>query len=1008
MTARYRAESAESAFSSPRRSWRRRAGLPRGTPVVAGTLAIGIVLSTLLVAPHSVLPAASARAPSVGPIGTGPASVSRPAVPELRPLGPSGILPGSSLGLPTPTSSGRDAFLATANLLNQTYGPGVHPAPQGLTPDGVAVDTATGDVFVANFDTGSVSVFSPTDRLIASVVVGHGPTAAAYDPAGNEVFVSNSGSNNVSVINATSFHVVTSLAVGAQSGYFASAPTDVVYASDSGDVFVMEPGRYILPCCTYNVTEIDGATNAVVRVLHLGAGPTSASYDPTTDQLFVMDWDSWDVSIVDATTGTTQGTVYLPQIPYDIGIDPASGVLAVVDWYGGPTNLTEYSISGGTATFRQTLTIPDNVPNWGTMTFDPAAGAFLVVQYGRGLVGIDASNGTIRTFATDGTCLSSLGYFSNGQLLATDACENALVPVNATTGIPGVPILTGAAPGALLADPTSHRLLAADGSGRSVDLLDSTTLAPTGSVPVGVAPVAMTYDTASRTTYVLSNGGQSYAYGQQSVSALPDSSTQVSASIPLPGGYASTWDGIGYGASTDRVYVVGVTSAQYGDSNENLTVIDPASGQIVGNETVTIFSGGSLSGNYYAQASVLALPGNLLVVSDPWEGRVFGMNAVNGTRLWTAVVGGTPTLLLQNPLTGQIDVANAGTGKISVLSTTGAVEQTLTLQHPVSGLAYDTGNNRTYVAESSGGSGLLEVIDSATGAITDLPIPTPLAGVAYLSDSGLVAVAGAGSSAIYYVGAGLAAQPLNATVSPAIQGEGTTFTTGAAFGYPPYSYNWTHLPAGCRSSSTPQLNCTPGQVGSSSVSVTVSDLANESATESMTLTVGPYPLNVTIGVSPATTSPTNGSRSNCSVQLAPGEAAVLGTNTTYTWAVRPVGGALLNNTTGSTVAITFDWLLNVTLTLSTDFNGTKNASSIVFDVVAAPPPPGGTLGSSANGGLLSGGLLYALIGTIVVVAVVAVVATVVMVRRRRGPPPQAPGHDENAPENGRFEIDMPR
>jgi YVTN family beta-propeller protein len=73
----------------------------------------------------------------------------------------------------------------------------------GSEPSGVAVDPATGTVYVVNYVGGSVSVIDEATATVTdTVAVGAGPGAVAVDPATHAVYVANGGAGTVSVISA--------------------------------------------------------------------------------------------------------------------------------------------------------------------------------------------------------------------------------------------------------------------------------------------------------------------------------------------------------------------------------------------------------------------------------------------------------------------------------------------------------------------------------------------------------------------------------------------------------------------------------------------------------------------------------------------------------------------------------------------------------------------------------------------------------------------------------------
>src|SRR5881409_83422 len=150
----------------------------------------------------------------------------------------------------------------------------VATVPVGSVPEGVAYDSAKGEVFVTNLVDGTVSVISDsTNAIVATVPVGLAPIGAAYDPAKGEVFVANSGSTIVSVISDSINAVVATVQVG-------SGPEGVAYDSAKGEVFVTNFG-------SNTVSVISDSTNAVVATMPVQSGPIGVAYDSAKGEVFV-------------------------------------------------------------------------------------------------------------------------------------------------------------------------------------------------------------------------------------------------------------------------------------------------------------------------------------------------------------------------------------------------------------------------------------------------------------------------------------------------------------------------------------------------------------------------------------------------------------------------------------------------------------------------------------------------------------------------------------------------
>ena len=127
----------------------------------------------------------------------------------------------------------------------------VHAQPAtiivGSEPYGIAYDSAKGELFVANHNSGWVSVISDsTNAATASVPVGSEPFGITYDSAKGKVFVSNYGANSVSVISDSTNAIVATV-----KGL--NGPQSLAYDSAKGEVFVATPGPVTSPTSTVSV-----------------------------------------------------------------------------------------------------------------------------------------------------------------------------------------------------------------------------------------------------------------------------------------------------------------------------------------------------------------------------------------------------------------------------------------------------------------------------------------------------------------------------------------------------------------------------------------------------------------------------------------------------------------------------------------------------------------------------------------------------------------------------------
>jgi plastocyanin len=89
------------------------------------------------------------------------------------------------------------------------------------------------------------------------------------------------------------------------------------------------------------------------------------------------------------------------------------------------------------------------------------------------------------------------------------------------------------------------------------------------------------------------------------------------------------------------------------------------------------------------------------------------------------------------------------------------------------------------------------------------------------------------------VSSALSISSFTASLTSVDAGDKVTFTVTTSGGYGALSYSYANLPAGCLSTNSTTLSCSPTSAGNYRVTVIVSDRAMESANATTTITVGP-------------------------------------------------------------------------------------------------------------------------------------------------------------------------
>lgn len=209
-----------------------------------------------------------------------------------------------------------------------TIGPGI-PTPGD--PWGITYDSDNGLLYVADYNHVTI-INGSTDVAIENLSVDSNSAGIAFDPLNGDIYVADPGpygtNDNLSIINgSTNRFIGSGLEVG-------SYPLGVTVDTENGLVYVANAG-------SNDVTVINGADNLEVTDLPTGSDPYTPLYDPATGDIYVANSDSDNLTVINGTTDSTVGTgIALPAGtgPWGLAVDPRGGDLFVGGWTSG--NLT--------------------------------------------------------------------------------------------------------------------------------------------------------------------------------------------------------------------------------------------------------------------------------------------------------------------------------------------------------------------------------------------------------------------------------------------------------------------------------------------------------------------------------------------------------------------------------------------------------------------------------------------------------------------------------------------
>ena len=203
----------------------------------------------------------------------------------------------------------------TISVINGSTNTVVATIPVVSNPWGIAVDATTQRVYVA-ITTGTVAVIDETtNTVIASIPVGEDPTEITVDEANGKVYVANSDSNTVSVINEATNVVTATIAVG-------TFPTGIAVDSSRGNVFVSTDDL--------TIQRISTATNVVVEAISVPALATDVGVDPTTGYFF---GSFTPTDQVGAYAEDDSSSTLIPDVAdtFQLAVDPVAGRIYVTN-----------------------------------------------------------------------------------------------------------------------------------------------------------------------------------------------------------------------------------------------------------------------------------------------------------------------------------------------------------------------------------------------------------------------------------------------------------------------------------------------------------------------------------------------------------------------------------------------------------------------------------------------------------------------------------------------------
>lgn len=216
---------------------------------------------------------------------------------------------------------------------------GVHAIgsiPVGASPFGMAFNSKSGQVYVANVGSDSISVIDTTLNGVVGVIqlpadgsCSH-PYGLGYNDRNARLFVSCQSYSAMAVIDGASNTLLNTFTVG-------SSPMGMALQPRSGNFYVAHAG-------SGEVWVINSSTQQVVAVITLpadtsaplGSSPIEGAYNPRNGRFYFTNPGSNSVSVINSSNNKVEGSIAVGNTPRGIAYDPRNGHLYVAN-YGSDT-----------------------------------------------------------------------------------------------------------------------------------------------------------------------------------------------------------------------------------------------------------------------------------------------------------------------------------------------------------------------------------------------------------------------------------------------------------------------------------------------------------------------------------------------------------------------------------------------------------------------------------------------------------------------------------------------
>jgi YVTN family beta-propeller protein len=447
----------------------------------------------------------------------------------------------------------------------------IHSVRAGVSPQGIAVDTATGTIYVADIGGNTISVinartcnavnFSGCGQAPASIKDPGGPVALAVNQATDTIYVANIGDNfsgradTVSVINGATCNGVrhsgcaqtpATVTVGAGPDAVAVDPaSDTVYVANNGGT---NQGNTV---SVINGATCDGVQHSgcaqVPRSIRVGHGPFWIALDQATHTAYTANNTDSTVSVINTATcnarqssgcGRAMPAIPVGTHPWAVSVDQALHTIYVINNLDDTLSAVNALTCNAEDTAGCGARPPASQVGEGPQAVltDPATGTVYVADFADSTIsvvnpaGCSASNttdcrGEAPTAAVGADPAGIAVDQAVSSIYVADSGDNTVSVINAATcnaarsagcARPAATIAVGSQPSGVAIDDSTGTVYVANAAGHTVSVINARTCnavqhSGCGRTPLTVAvgrgPSALAVDRLTGTLYVADSAG---------------------------------------------------------------------------------------------------------------------------------------------------------------------------------------------------------------------------------------------------------------------------------------------------------------------------------------------------------------------------------------------------------------------------------------------------------------------------------------------------------------------